>query len=100
MPLERNVSNRRSFLTHTVGLAAPTFLAHQSAYPALGKNTSNRSSTSVVAARKASNIRIGIRIHQGWLDSKNDNDPEAHLTNSSNTNTFASLKKRYRAEFE
>ena len=74
MPLERNVSNRRSFLTHTVGLAAPTFLAHQSAYPALGKNTSNRSSTPAVAARKTSNIRIGIRIHQGWLDSKNDND--------------------------
>lgn len=74
MPLEPNVSNRRSFLSHTVGLAAPTFLAHRSAYPVLGENTSSRSSTPAAAARKTSNIRIGIRINQGWMNSKNDND--------------------------
>ncbi len=64
----RNRTNRRSFIKHaTLGAAGLTWVTNAARFSAGADDIPPQ-------AQRTSNMRIGVRIHEQWLRSKNDND--------------------------
>jgi len=75
LPDYHNVSTRRSFLHHTLGgLSAGTLLTQHHPCSGHAQNTIDDRTVPAAVIHKTSNIQIGIRIHQGWMKNKDDND--------------------------